>query len=124
MATDARKRQIEEQTIDALGKRLGAVATQAARLLLGKHSRAFAKHIAFPITVTVVNARLLDISEKKREQEVYKTYSGHPGGQRVERLGHLAARRGYGEALRRTTLGMLPKNKLRAVRMKNLSIRE
>ncbi len=114
----------ETRTIDAEGKRLGAVATEAARVLLGKHSPQFARHIAFPVEVKVVNARLLDISEKKRTQEVYKTYSGYPSGQKVETLGHLAERRGYGEALRRTVSGMLPKNKLRSVRMKNLSIQE
>lgn len=111
-------------TIDAQGKRLGIVATEAASVLLGKHSADFAKHIAFPVRVTVTNARLLDISEKKREQTTYKTYSGYPGGQRVEKLGHLATRRGYGEALTRTIAGMLPKNKLHSIRMKNLSITE
>lgn len=110
--------------IDATGKRLGIVAVEAARHLLGKHSPAFEKHTAFPLKVKIVNARLLDISEKKRSQEVYKTYSGYPGGQREETLGHLAKRRGYGEALSRTIGGMLPKNRLHKVRMKNLSIQE
>ncbi len=113
-----------EYTIDAQGKRLGAVAAEAAAALLGKNSPAFEKHTVFPISVKVVNARLLDITEKKRENEVYKTYSGYPGGQRVETLGHLANRRGYGEALTRTIGGMLPKNKLHKLRMQNLSITE
>lgn len=110
--------------IDAAGNRLGIVAVKAAQFLLGKHSTGFAKHIAFPIKVKIVNARLLDISEKKRDQKVYKTYSGYPSGQKVEKLGHLAGRRGYGEALARTIGGMLPKNRLHKVRMKNLSIQE
>ncbi|MDZ4284812.1 MAG: uL13 family ribosomal protein, partial [Patescibacteria group bacterium] len=122
MTTDTRKQELQEHVIDAQGKRLGVVAAQAAALLLGKHSPAFAKHIAFPIKVTIVNARLLAISEKKRDQEVYKTYSGYPGGQRVETLGHLAARRGYREALTRSIGGMLPKNKLHKIRMQNLLI--
>ena len=124
MATKIAQQKKEERTIDARSKRLGIVATEAAALLLGKHSPAFAKHTAFPIMLTIVNARLMDISEKKRKQEVYKTYSGYPGGQKVETLGHLAARRGYGEVLVRTIGGMLPKNKLHKVRMKNLLIRE
>jgi len=84
----------------------------------------FAKHTVFPIAVQIVNARLMDITEKKRDDEVYKSYSGYPGGQRVETLGHLATRRGYGEVLARTIGGMLPKNKLRSLRLKNLSITE
>ncbi len=111
-----------EYTIDAKGKRLGRVASEAASVLLGKHSPAFEKHTVFPVTVTITNARLLDVSEKKRMQEVYKTYSGYPGGQRVETLGHLADRRGYQEALTRTIAGMLPRNKLRKLRMQNLVI--
>ena len=113
-----------EYAIDAQGKRLGVVAAEAASVLLGKRSPAFAKHIAFPVRVTITNARLLDISEKKRGQETYNTYSGYPGGQKVETLGHLATRRGYSEALTRTIGGMLPKNRLHKLRMKNLSIKE
>lgn len=114
----------ETYTIDAQGKRLGQVATDAAAHLLGKHSPMFAKNTVFPITVQIVNARLMDITEKKRDDEVYKSYSGYPGGQRVETLGHLATRRGYAEVLARTIGGMLPKNKLRSLRLKNLSITE
>lgn len=118
------KEGVLEYQIDAQGKRLGVVATEAASVLLGKHSPAFAKNIAFPVSVQIINARLLDISEKKRGQEVYKTYSGYPGGQKVETLGHLAGRRGYGEALTRTIGGMLPKNRLHKLRMQNLKIKE
>ena len=126
MKTDIRKKTTgtEEYAIDARGKRLGVVAAEAASVLLGKRSPAFAKHIAFPIAVNITNARLLDISEKKRLQKVYKTYSGYPSGQKVETLDHLAVRRGYSEALTRTIGGMLPKNRLHKLRMKNLSIKE
>jgi large subunit ribosomal protein L13 len=113
-----------EFTIDAKGKRLGKIATEVASLLLGKNRTDSEKHIATPVTVTVVNARLLDISEKKSSQETYQTYSGYPGGQKIETLGALSRRRGYGEALRRSIGGMLPKNKLHKVRMKNLIVTE
>lgn len=111
-------------TIDAEGRRLGRVATEAASILLGKHSPDFAKNAVAPVTVTIVNARLLDITERKRHHEVYKTYSGYPSGQRVETLDHLAHRRGYAEVLTRTIAGMLPKNRLHKARMKNLIISE
>lgn len=124
MRRDTPKTEKKEHLIDAAGKRLGTVAAEAASVLLGKHSPDFAKHLVFPVSVTIVNARLLDISEKKRGQSVYKTYSGYPGGQKVETLGHLAARRGYGEALTRSIGGMLPKNRLHKLRMHNLSIKE
>lgn len=114
----------KEHIIDAKGKRMGRVATEAASYLIGKDSVEFVRHIAPDVTVKIENARLMDISDKKREMETYQTYSGHPGGQKIEKLGTLATRRGYGEILRRTISGMLPKNKLRDVRMKNLTISE
>ena len=114
----------KEHIIDAKGKRMGRIATEAASFLIGKDSPAFVKHIAPEVTVKIENARLMDITDRKRAQEEYQTYSGYPGGQKREKLGALATRRGYGEALRRTISGMLPKNKLRDVRMKNLTISE
>lgn len=113
-----------EYVIDATGKRLGSVATEAAALLIGKNLTDFVKYKAPEIVVKITNARLLDISEKKAKQETYQTYSGHPGGLKSETLGHLAIRRGYGEVLKRSISGMLPKNKLRDVRLKNLVISE
>ncbi len=110
-------------TIDATGKRLGRVATEAAAVLLAKDSVAFAKNIVAPVVVTIQNASKLDISEKRAEIE-FQSYSGFPGGRRVETLGHLAGRRGYAEVVRRVVGGMLPKNKLHTPRMKNLVVTE
>ncbi len=112
-----------EYTIDAQGKRLGKVATEAATYLQGKDQPDFARHTVAPATVTIINAGKLDMSEKKLG-EIYQTYSGHPSGQKRETFGHLATRRGYAEPIRRTIEGMLPKNKLRARLMKNLIISE
>lgn len=112
-----------EHIIDATGKRLGRVATEAATVLLGKDSPEFAKNIVAPVTVKIENASKLDISEK-RATEVFQTYSGYPGGRKEETLGHLAERRGYAEVVRRVVNGMLPKNKLQKLRMHNLEVTE
>lgn len=113
-----------KHTIDAKGKRLGLLATEVAKILVGKNDTAFARNVLPDVEVSIVNARLLDVSEKKRTMEEYQTYSGYPGGQKREKLGALSARRGYGEVIRRTVSGMLPKNRLRTKRMKLLSITE
>jgi large subunit ribosomal protein L13 len=99
-------------TIDATGKRLGKVATEAAAVLIGKNDVDFAPHIINDVTVTITNASKLDVPLKKQAQ-VYQTYSGYPGGQRRETLARLAHRRGYSEVIKRTISGMLPKNKHR-----------
>jgi large subunit ribosomal protein L13 len=114
----------KEYLIDAQGKRLGRLATEIASILIGKNRVDFVKYKAPEVEVKIVNARLMDVSEKKASQETYQTYSGHPGGRKVETLGHLAGRRGYAEVIRRTVKGMLPKNRLTDVRMKNLTINE
>lgn len=103
---------------------MGRVATQAASYLIGKDSVDFVKHIAPDVSVLIQNASKMDISEKKLMNEEYQTYSGYPGGQKREKLGALSTRRGHAETLRRTISGMLPKNKLRSVRLKNLTITE
>ena len=113
----------KEHIIDAKGKRIGHVATEAASVLLGKDSPTFAKNVVAPVTVKISNARLMDVTEK-RMTDTFQRYTGYPGGRRVETLGHLAERRGYSEVLRRVIGGMLPKNKLHKPRMHNLLISE
>lgn len=110
-------------TIDATGKRLGKVATEAAVVLMGKDKPDFAKNTVAPVTVTILNASKLDIPEHKKV-EIYQSYSGYPSGRKVETLEHLGKRLGYSEVVRRTVNGMLPKNKLQAVMMKNLIVTE
>lgn len=110
-------------SIDATGKRLGRVATEAASVLLGKDSVNFAKNVVEDVVVTIANANKLDISPKRGEME-FQTYSGHPGGRKVETLSHLAKRRGIEEVVRRVVSGMIPKNKLHTPRMKNLVVTE
>lgn len=110
-------------TIDAAGKRLGRVATEAAHVLMGKHDPHYARHTMAEVTVTINNVSQLDISERRAE-EIYQSYSGWPGGRKTETLGHLAARRGYAEVVRRTIAGMLPNNKHKKRLLKQLVISE
>lgn len=113
----------KEYIIDASNKRLGRVATEAASVLLGKNTTHFAKNVVEPVAVKITNAHLLDITEKRGSME-FQTYSGYPGGRRVETLSHLAKRLGYSEVVRRVVSGMLPKNKLHSPRMRNLEVTE
>jgi large subunit ribosomal protein L13 len=110
-------------TIDAAGKRLGKVATEAATVLMGKNEATFAKHIMSDVVVTIENASKLDIPEK-RNGKIFQRFTGWPGGRKVERLDHLAERRGIAEVVKRTVNGMLPKNKHQKPLMKQLIINE
>lgn len=110
-------------TIDATGKRLGRVATEAATILLGKNDPKFAKHTMADVNVVINNVSKLDITEKKGG-EIYQRYTGYPGGRRTETLTHLGERLGYAEAVRRTIAGMLPGNKHKKPLLSQLTITE
>lgn len=110
-------------TIDAQGKKMGRIASEAAACLMGKKSTSFAKNKVIEASVEVVNANKLDITAKKKVGDVYVTYTGFRGGLYKESLGELMDRRGITEVLRRAVYRMLPDNKLRDLRIKNLSIK-
>jgi large subunit ribosomal protein L13 len=110
-------------SIDAAGKRMGKIATEAATVLMGKDQPTYAKHIMSDVIVTIENANKLDIPEK-RQNEIYQSFSGYPGGRKTETLDHLKNRLGIGEALQRTIAGMLPANKHKKRLLKQLIITE
>lgn len=111
-------------TIDATGKRLGRVATEIAVLLMGKNTPEVTRHLLAPVRVSVANARKLLVGEKKRIQTAYVRYTGYPDGLRTLSMAKLIERKGYAEVLRKAVYGMLPHNKLRAKRMKQLTVSE
>ncbi len=111
-------------TIDAQGKKLGRVASDAASHLMGKHSSSFARNVVSSDKVEILNASKADISADKKTKDKYVTYTGYRGGLNTESLGNLINRRGMTEVFRRAITRMLPPNKLRNERLKNLIIKE
>lgn len=111
-------------SIDAAGKTLGRIASEAAKALMGKTLPSYTPHIRSDVKVTVVNAGKIHTTEKKRTQKTYVSYSGYPGGLRRETLAMLNSRRGRSEAVRRAIARMIPRNRLHTARMKNLTVTE
>jgi large subunit ribosomal protein L13 len=111
-------------TIDAAGRTLGRVASEAAKMLMGKTLASYTPHIRSDVKVSVVNAGKIYSRERKRKATIYTTYSGYPGGQKKESLAHLVDRKGYSEAVRRAVERMLPRNTMKTARMKNLIVTE
>lgn len=109
-------------TIDAAGKSVGRVATEAAVILMGKNSPDFANNKVVNHKVTIENAAQANISTKKKKTTSYAHYSGYPGGLRFETMERAIEKKGYEEVFKRAVYGMLPSNKLRNPRMKNLTI--
>lgn len=113
-----------KHTIDAQGKRIGRIASQAASLLMGKASTAFQKNTVSATKVEIINASKVDITAKKKTDDIYVTYTGFRGGLNSESLGALIKRRGMDEVFRRAIMRMLPRNRLRDERIKNLIVKE
>lgn len=116
------KTEFTTYTIDATDRTLGRVASEAAHALLGKRSVHFAKNKALPIKVIVKNASKLHLSKRRIENKVYTRYTGYPGGLRKTGMDEIITKKGIEEVIKRTVNGMIPRNRLRAPRMKNLII--
>ncbi len=113
-----------EKVIDAKGKKIGRVATEAALVLMGKDAPDFSKHTVASRKVHITNVALSDVQNKKIENKVYTRYSGYPGGLKHQKLGKLIEKKGLSEAFRKAVYGMLPDNRLRPILMKNLTVSE
>jgi large subunit ribosomal protein L13 len=114
----------KEYTIDATGKKLGRVASEAAKFLIGKNLTSFVRNAHPVVTVNITNVSKADISEKKLREKTHARYSLYPGGLVKEPLAKTIEKKGYSEIFRMAIKGMLPKNKLQTPMLKNLNITE
>jgi large subunit ribosomal protein L13 len=108
-------------SIDASGKSLGRVASEAAKALMGKTAVDYTPNIRSDVKVTITNAGKISQREKKIVHTKFTRYTGYPGGLKIESLQQLNNRKPT-EALRRAVERMLPRNTMRTNRLKNLSI--
>lgn len=111
-------------TIDATNKSLGRLASEVAALLNAKNSVNFVKNRVADMTIKVTNASKVKVTGNKMNVSVHKSYSGYPGGLKEMPLKYVAEKKGFSEVIRHAVYGMLPKNRLQDVRIKNLIIEE
>ena len=97
--------------IDADGRVLGRIATQAARLLQGKHKPTYTPFIDVGDFVIVVNAATVKLTGRKEDQKIYRQHSGYEGGLREERA-RLVRQRKPERLVEEAVHGMLPKTKM------------
>ena len=97
--------------LDASGKTLGRLATQAASILAGKTNVLYTPYIDMGDHVVVVNCEKIVLTGMKSDSKLYRRYTGFPGGLREESFVKLLARRP--EAIvEQAVKGMLPKTKM------------
>ena len=97
------------QVVDAGGRPLGRVASEAARLLLGKHKPTYEPHLAMGDHVIVINAGEVILTGNKASQKVYYRHSGHPGNLH-ERSFAQQMERDPRKVIETAVKGMLPHN--------------
>ena len=99
--------------IDATGIPLGRIATEAARLLRGKHKPTFTPNVDTGDHVIIINAEKLVLTGNKLNDKMYRRHSGYPGGLKevpYKKLMQTMPERAMEHAVK----GMLPHNKLGA----------
>lgn len=107
--------------IDASDKTLGKLATEAARLLIGKHKPIFSPNLDTGDCVIVINAEKIRVTGNKLKQKHYYRHSGYPGGFKsvsLEKMMEDNPTRVVEHAIR----GMLPHTRLGNQMLKKLRV--
>jgi len=97
--------------MDADGQVLGRLASQAARLLMGKHKPTYTTFLDQGDHVIVINAKKIRLTGQKLDKKMYRHHTGFPGGL-VERGATEMKKTRADQMIRRAVEGMLPKTKL------------
>jgi large subunit ribosomal protein L13 len=111
----------EWHLIDASGKVLGGIATQAAGLLMGKHKSIFCRHMDVGDNVVIINAAKLRVTGDKLKNKIYYRHSNYPNGLKAESLAEVMEKN-PSKAIEYAVKGMLPHNRLEARMMNRLKV--
>jgi len=107
--------------IDGKDRVVGRLASRIVGLLQGKHKPVYSPAVDSGDFVVVTNASKVILTGRKWDQKYYRWHTGYPGG-----LKEALARKWLGRfperILQKAVSGMLPKNRLRHVRLDRLKI--
>jgi large subunit ribosomal protein L13 len=107
--------------LDAAGKPLGRLATEAARILRGKHKPIYTPHLDTGDHVIIINASKVTLTGNKAEQKYHYRHSGYPGGLKKVSYGTLIATKPE-RAVMLAVKGMLPHNRLGRAMLKKMRV--
>ena len=107
--------------IDADSKRLGRIASEVSKVLLGKNSPGYSPSTAIKHSVIVINAEKIEVTGKKSTNKFYRRHSGRPGGLTIETFEELQQRI-PGRIIEKAVKGMLPKGRLGRSLFTNLKV--
>ena len=118
-----KKNEIERKwyIIDAANKPLGRVATEAAKLLRGKHKPTFTPNLDVGDHVIIINCKDVILTGNKLNNKVYRHHSGYIGGMK-EIVAKDMLEKNPEKAMMLAIKGMLPHNSLGRQMLKKLRV--
>lgn len=107
--------------LDASGRTLGRLASEAAKLLKGKHKPIYAPHMDTGDFVIVINAAKVRVTGKKAKEKIYYWHSQYPGGLKSSTFAKMLETHPT-RVIERAVKGMLPHNRLGRAMMRRLKV--
>lgn len=107
--------------VDAAEFTLGRLATVVSALLVGKHKPSYTPHVDGGDWVVVINADQVRLSGDKERAKTYYRHSGYVGNLK-SRTAAQQRQRSSPKLIQMAVRGMLPKNKLRLLRLRRLKV--
>ena len=108
--------------IDAEGVVLGRLASIVAMRLRGKHKPSFTPHMDMGDNVIIINADLIQLTGKKRDDKIYYWHTGPPGGIKQRTARQILEGKFPTRIVEKAVQRMLPGGKLSRQQMTNLRI--
>ncbi len=107
--------------VDAEGQTLGRMATKIATALMGKRKTYYTPHVDCGDFVIVINAKKVKLTGKKMDDSEVITFTGYPGGQKIESPRNVLDRRPE-LLIENAVKDMLPHTKLGNAMFKKLHV--
>lgn len=111
----------EWHIVDVRDQVLGRAATQIASLLIGKSKPSIRPSVDCGDYVVVINSDEIKVTGGKEKKKFYRRHSGYPGGLKEIRFDE-QLKKDSTQIIINSVKNMLPKNKMRDVRMTRLFV--
>ncbi|HQO70643.1 MAG: 50S ribosomal protein L13 [Clostridia bacterium] len=107
--------------IDANGQTLGRLASEIAKILIGKNKPEFTPSVDTGDYVIVINAEKIVVTGKKETQKMYRRHTGYIGGLKEVVYKDMMAKH-PDRIITQAVKGMLPKNTLGSHMLKKMKV--
>jgi len=107
--------------IDANGQTLGRLASEIAKILIGKNKPEFTPSVDTGDYVIVINAEKIVVTGKKETQKMYRRHKGYIGGLKEVVYKDMMAKH-PDRIITQAVKGMLPKNTLGSHMLKKMKV--